>query len=1000
MPPMTSPGEIGTFVQSVMTTLQPLCVEYHRDLTKHARRKKARGGAPAQSATSPVGTSGLSTPGWNVRYEVKQGILAEIRQEMDVADRHYTTAIDELFNAEGIFEATPSWSPRWEEARVLCDCLALRVLRCQLWNSMTTGAAHSWMRYKARMKDLIDRRGKGSGTYGWEAWEARWPEIMAQLVQRADLPALRAPTNVLDESTAELSTPKLVYCVPEKTVTTMERLPPFQNLHHGGYWLRLATRGSRARRKKALAIPEEDRVPPGQSPASAVANRPRNYDSYLVSDPHEEYTHDHVGDISRLTGEALMQFQDRAQVRMSELMRLDLAHDLADVGRYGHTIEILVPLWERTTWRDEDWHDIFAELLLLLHRCAQHERQADLVVAAIYELMCIRAPLPDRIKLDLDHCWDGWQPEKAVELRFEDKQRLCPVAVSFTFESKETHVGETVGCQLSLVSRASKRSTPLTLSAVTVTVGTSKAVKIAHNSEVTGDAEELVDLSGTLEDSVGSLLAKANLTLHPGQRRIFDLQLTFREAEVFRIKQASIYVITEQFSLEHIFTDEELLRLDALFMKPDNGSLETRLLPHTDTTAVTVLPKPPKVQILAHGLRKQYYTDELIRLVVEILNEEADAVQGEAKARIGDEAEDWLPLRWADEHEPATTEGDSYPTKAPAVKSIEEIQPAGIGKDVLLFKAPPEPTKTTLAIDVDYTLSADRSTALRKTLMLDLHFAIPFEVKFSFGPLLYRDPWPSYFDARMGSTHDQAGGIPQLWRLGSQVHSLATEDILIRDVKPIVDNVIGDSTASVHNYEPTDNETFGPGQVDRFTFELLTQKYTLDDRRPTTVESTLAITWSHDKDSEPVTTRLPVPRLTLPVSEPRVLCTLAEGSPAQSEWDATLQYHIENPSTHFLTFALTMEATEEFAFHGPKYRTLSLAPLSRHKVEYRIALQDPLENALALVDVEGEEKEGTWIWPSLQVIDSYYQKTLRVHPGGPEVKFDEKQNIGVFIEAP
>ena len=215
--------------------------------------------------------------------------------------------------------------------------------------------------------------------------------------------------------------------------------------------------------------------------------------------------------------------------------------------------------------------------------------------------------------------------------------------------------------------------------------------------------------------------------------------------------------------------------------------------------------------------------------------------------------------------------------------------------------------------------------------------------------------------------------------------------------------MVGESSARVSNAEFAEKETFGPGRTGNYTFELLTQKHTLDDRRPTTVESTLVITWTYHQDSEPVTTRLRVPRLTLPVSEPRVLCTLVDTPPAKSEddqWDATLHYHIENPSTHFLTFALSMEATEEFAFSGPKYRTLSLAPLSRHRIEYRIALQDQ-DNGAPLVDVEEENGTvGRWIWPSLQVIDSYYQKTLRVHPGSARVRFDEKQNIAVFIEGP
>ncbi|KAJ9627661.1 hypothetical protein H2203_002873 [Taxawa tesnikishii (nom. ined.)] len=134
LPPNGSRTELASFVTNVLVALQPVCIEYYRDLTKHARRKKNRGYVPPPTAAPTRGTSQtLSTQGWNVRYEFKQGVFAEFRQEMDVAERHYSFAIEELFNPEGVFETTPSWSPRWDEARLLCDVIALRVLRCQLW---------------------------------------------------------------------------------------------------------------------------------------------------------------------------------------------------------------------------------------------------------------------------------------------------------------------------------------------------------------------------------------------------------------------------------------------------------------------------------------------------------------------------------------------------------------------------------------------------------------------------------------------------------------------------------------------------------------------------------------------------------------------------------------------------------------------------------------------------------------------------------------------------
>lgn len=1003
LPPMSS-IETTTFVQGMLTTLQPLCIDYYRDLTKHARRKKAR----VSSASLPSPGSGsaqpLSVSGWNVRYEVKQGVFAEFRQEMETAERHYSAAIDELFGTEGMLEFYSSSSPRWNEARLLCDILALRILRCQLWTSSTTGAAQSWVNYKVRVADLVNRRGKGLRTYGWQAWKARWAELMAQLVDRADLPAFIQSDKQQDQSVEVPS--GQIYAMPEKTLTAAERLPPFQNLHHSGYWFKIATKGSQTRRDRALEIPEEDRM--RQSSAFAIATRTTSYDSYLVPEPHEESPlstkskHDHVADIARLTEAAIEQFKGKSQTRMTELVKLDIAHDFVDAERYSDAMEMLTPLWDETTWRDDSWHDLLTDLLLLLRQCAERVGNSEVILGTTYELLSSRSRMQDGLSLDLAHCLDGMQEASStvISLKIQDQQRLSPLAVSFAFEMKETHVGEPLGCQLSLTSCMNDKSAPLTLSSVTLLFGTSKVVKIVHDSTAEATSGELVDLFEITEASEGSFEAKANLTLRTTERRIFKFILRFRDALVIRLTQVVLSIQTEKFAVQHSFTDHSLLASDSIFLETD-GTLERRFLRNTDTTAVTVLPKPPKVQILMHGLRKEYYTDEIVRLGVVIVNAEGQPVSGKVSAQVNDERENTgLALQWGSiEQETDSTHDESQlSVDSPIARMIPLLNTDGSHIIHLSVTAPPDPLKTTIEIAVDYTLSTDKNSTLRKSTTLELNVVAPFEAKFNFGPLLYPDAWPSYFDPNGGTTVEQPGGIPQLWRLSSQLRSLAMKRIVLHKVEVVVDSVAGDSHARTENQNPEDEHTLEPGKISRYSFSLQTQKYSLDDRRPTAMESTLSITWSRSDSSQSGhTTRIPVPRLTLPVSEPRVLCTLTPASnipPSGTDGSsAILHYHIENPSTHFLTFALTMEASEDFAFSGPKYRALSLAPMSRVCVEYCIALHSDDDAA------GGESSEGgMWISPSLQVIDSYYQKTLRVHPGGEGVRVDEKGGIGVWVE--
>ena len=82
---------------------------------------------------------------------------------------------------------------------------------------------------------------------------------------------------------------------------------------------------------------------------------------------------------------------------------------------------------------------------------------------------------------------------------------------------------------------------------------------------------------------------------------------------------------------------------------------------------------------------------------------------------------------------------------------------------------------------------------------------------------------------------------------------------------------------------------------------------------------------------------------------------------------------------HFLTFELTMEASEEFGFSGPKLRILHLLPMSRQIIRYSL---------LPFVT-------GVWITPNLKVMDRYFNKTLKVQ--ATEGLRMDKKGIVVWI---
>lgn len=387
VPPDLSPIELKDFVRSFFSTLLPSVGEYYRDLSKHARRKRNRGTIPPPTTPPTSGTSQtLSMQGWNVRYEFKLGIFAEFRHEMDAAHRNYEAAYEILFGQE-VFESIAGWDPRFNQARLLGDILAIRLIRCLLWNGQTTGAVRSWMTHRTRTEDIINRRGKGVKNYGWEAWEARWSSVMAQLISRAQLPAF-SPEN---RSSPQYADP--VFCLPEKSLAINERFQPWELLHHEGYWLERSARHSIRRRILVEDIPEEDRIPPGQLPASKIANTAYLYDTYLAPEPHIEAPlpgqlgFDHSSLIIETFKAALEHFIVRKQTRQIETLSLDIAKEYIRLGAWSEAYEILIPLWPRLTWRFSGWWILMEEFAWCLRECALRLAKYETLVSIDWELL-------------------------------------------------------------------------------------------------------------------------------------------------------------------------------------------------------------------------------------------------------------------------------------------------------------------------------------------------------------------------------------------------------------------------------------------------------------------------------------------------------------------------------------------------------------------------------------------------------------------------------------
>jgi hypothetical protein len=298
-----------------------------------------------------------------------------------------------------------------------------------------------------------------------------------------------------------------------------------------------------------------------------------------------------------------------------------------------------------------------------------------------------------------------------------------------------------------------------------------------------------------------------------------------------------------------------------------------------------------------------------------------------------------------------------------------------------------------LEISAVYHVVSDVQTPIMKVITVDLSFIRPFEANYDFKPSIHPLPWPDFFSVSDDLIRDDPasapGGLSQRWCLNSKVVSFALEPLVIDQMSLKLLTLTGGAVSTINPEVLVSPETphISPEELRESNFFLDIQKITLGDRRPAALNVALEITWRRlSDDTRPpsestttTTTILEIPRFVVPMGEPRVL---ASSTPSTSFPGLLhLEYTLENPSTHFLTFNLMMEASEHFAFSGSKTTVVQLVPLSRHTVRYNIL----------------PAKRGLWIQPQLVVVDTYFNKSLRVLPTG-EMRADKK-GILVWVDA-
>lgn len=957
--------KLDAFASHVTSSMHTFAEEHYRDLTRHARRKRDKSSNISHT---------ISRLGWIARYEFKLGIFAEFRNEMDVAERHYNSSMMALFDAQGPFETTSSWSPRWSETRLWSDCTFIRLIRSQLAIRTPTIAARSWTRHRDRMRDLLNRKGKGTENYGYLTWEARWTKVMAELIRDSST-LFNEPLDDGDGSNTRQAT--RAYAQVEKALGQDQQQPqvlvPWQYLHHAGYWLRKSISYTKKRLQLALEVPEEDRLSPSESPASSVARRSEAYDTYLSLEPHNEWqasqdqrgaqTLEIVSNLGRATGD----FQAHNQQRSADQLRLELCQQLIQASQYAEAMSVLRPLWQRTKWRAEQWRDLLQQLALMLNRCAREAKDFEMQISTMWELSSsVFVPLSN-----FEYNTEGVLQQISSRnndlraIRLDNVSTLSCIEASFAFATEPAFVGEKLPGQLIIRYQAHKACVPITLRHVVTEFDENiPRFEITHDDEVESSEDgEMHILDINLNQHKGT----TSLRFEPGQTKIFNLSLIPEKSGSAKVVRVITRIGQGAVSIEHTSLLLPDSSVDLTAQKLDPSLPEFRQYPNK--TSVNVQPRPPKLDMSFLGLRNIYYTDETVKLELEMINGEEEYANIEIEILAQSDSQHVPLMEWSD----AASEDAS----APKLHSlVGELGPAETKSKHIVLEASGLSSDIAIEARAIYTLPSSGGRKIEKSATADVVIIKPFEAALQIFADHNPAPWPDYFhveddeitaasEAVDQATAGKMRGITSKWQSRAKITSFATDTLLIKTVSLGMSKVNQPARIDISPNEdtPEEIELVSNGQhVVTFSFDV--QKQSMDESRSIVAGPGLDIAWQRvDGEQEVVHAHLQLPRSSFAGSEPRVL---ACQRPSESKNSIVIEYVIENPSMHFLTFSISIESSENYAFSGSKQMTVNLTPFSRHGIKF---LFMPLTS-------------GTYIQPDVKITDVYFNKVLNIIPTG------------------
>ncbi|BGO96780.1 hypothetical protein NBRC10513v2_000716 [Rhodotorula toruloides] len=451
-------SEVNNFVQSLRAELYPAAIDYYREHGRRVRRKRARIGGNAAAAVKGA----LSERGWNVRYDYKLALFAELRNEVEVALKHfedcYVTLVDAFSHPELLVPRTK----RWAEAKVLADCISFKISKLYLYlgeSSRAVAQVHKHVSLFLRLSS--ETWSIGVDTFEFWSWLSKQYRLFGDLVALAVRNGIRLPSTKPPPMPAGLPPVSRVdgTSTPPAAIANSPSLVPLNVLQHAGYYYHLAATCAVERRerfKEAKRRAEEAGGEGAGGPALA---------------------HETKVDHGEIIIELFTKAYEFYKVHKAKNMTYAIAHQIALAHLEAGKLDMALKFHDRIakSYRQGKYDDVLADILLRMFEAAKGMQDWNAAVKAGLELMApdsrIDVALRERVAKDVMEILQTHSPagaeSSALSLDMTECAPLLECRLAFLHDSVDTSTP--VPFQLAMSSLPTSRFACLAFSRLDIT---------------------------------------------------------------------------------------------------------------------------------------------------------------------------------------------------------------------------------------------------------------------------------------------------------------------------------------------------------------------------------------------------------------------------------------------------------------------------------------------------------------------------------------------------